>query len=101
MTVEDAGAPPAENGEFWLFGYGYVQLTSTLKYQFNNLCDPSSDISLQKLNLEAAATLWYAYLASSRPKRRDASRLTSASCVKDRRIPGWVNGYVRRFWQVC
>lgn len=24
MTVEDPGAPPAENGEFWLFGYGYV-----------------------------------------------------------------------------
>lgn len=24
MTVEDAGAPPAENGEFWLFGYGWV-----------------------------------------------------------------------------
>lgn len=24
MTVEDAGAPPAEDGEFWLFGYGQV-----------------------------------------------------------------------------
>lgn len=23
MTVEDAGAPPADDGEFWLFGYGY------------------------------------------------------------------------------
>ncbi|KAJ4422800.1 hypothetical protein N0V82_002579 [Gnomoniopsis sp. IMI 355080] len=24
MTVEDPGAPPADNGEFWLFGYGYA-----------------------------------------------------------------------------
>ncbi|KUI67010.1 Putative glutathione-specific gamma-glutamylcyclotransferase 2 [Cytospora mali] len=22
MTIEDPGAPPADNGEFWLFGYG-------------------------------------------------------------------------------
>lgn len=24
MTIEDAGAPAADNGDFWLFGYGYV-----------------------------------------------------------------------------
>lgn len=26
MTIEDPGAPAADNGEFWLFGYGYAPL---------------------------------------------------------------------------
>lgn len=30
MTVEDPGAPPADNGEFWLFGYGSVSMCSVL-----------------------------------------------------------------------
>lgn len=46
--------------------------------------------------MEAAAAFWY----YSPPRTCVFLYFLSTDPSADKRVPGWVNGYVRRFWQV-
>ena len=74
--------------EFWLFGYGFVHFVNTLLERY------SSNSSSQFLDLEATSSFWYICdIIRYRIMEADFEAL-------DQRVPGYVEGYVRRFWQV-
>jgi hypothetical protein len=56
---------------------------------------PDSD-ELQELDLEASTTLWYVAAISPVACQKKANDLTEPT---DQRVPGYIEGYVRRFWQ--
>jgi hypothetical protein len=57
---------------------------------------PDSD-ELQELDLEASTTLWY--VATTIFPSRMPEKINNLTEPTDQRVPGYIEGYVRRFWQ--
>lgn len=60
MTIEDPGAPAANNGEFWLFGYGYALLSGCTSYPHSGGAFKhfSDRVCLQEPDMEATTAFW-------------------------------------------
>ncbi|KAF9876459.1 cation transporter [Colletotrichum karsti] len=81
------------DGEFWLYGYGPKPYRVASK---KPLSLTSENPLLQESDMEASAAL---RLALVPPVLSVWAPELPADLPTDRRIPGWVTGYVRRFWQ--
>lgn len=56
----------------------------------------------QEFDLEATTALWYASNDLLRGSKIHKDQLTYAMLINaaDQRAPGFISGYIRRFWQV-
>jgi len=59
------------------------------------MLDLVADIRVQKSDMETSTTLWYLHVPLPSLQWGSGSQRRS-----DKRVPGYIKGYVRRFWQV-
>ena len=89
-------ASTGEPAEFWLYGYGYAPQRCRIV--------PRPNRPVQEPDMETPASLWYLLGPQPQmilPRARAWTDTPASAAALDRRVPGWVTGYVRRFWQVC